>query len=95
MLTLKIILDKILNENNGILRLKVKAGAKHNQLQDFIVIDGHKYLKVTIKSIPEDGKANKAIIDFFAQKFHIPKKSIEIIAGHRNNLKVLKFSTVF
>lgn len=89
---MKIILDKILNEHNGILRLKVKAGAKHNQLQDFIVIDGQEYLKMTIKAIPEDGKANKAIIDFLAKEFDTPKKSIEIIAGHTNNLKILKVS---
>ena len=47
-------------------------------------------IKVKIREIPEDGKANKSIINLFSKTFKIPKKNIEIIKGEKSSNKVLK-----
>lgn len=49
-------------------------------------------IKVKIREIPENGKANKAIIDLFSKTFKIPKKNIEIIRGEKSSNKILKIS---
>ena len=46
-------------------------------------------IKVKIREIPENGKANKAIIDLFSKTFKIPKKNINIINGEKSSVKNL------
>ena len=46
-------------------------------------------IKVKIREIPENGKANKAIIDLFSKTFKIPKKNINIIKGEKSSVKNL------
>lgn len=48
------------------------------------------YLKIKINEIPEDGKANKAVIDLIHKTLKIPKNNIEIVSGKTNsNKKIL------
>lgn len=47
-------------------------------------------IKVKITEIPENGKANKAIITLFSKKFKIPKKNIMIIKGEKSSNKIVK-----
>jgi hypothetical protein len=44
-------------------------------------------LKLNISAPPVDGKANKAIIEFIAQYFKLPKKSVQIVGGEISRLK--------
>lgn len=46
-------------------------------------------IKVKIREIPENGKANKAIINLFSKSFKIPKSKIEIIKGQTSSNKVI------
>ena len=52
--------------------------------------DGTKLLKISLKSVPEKGKANKELIDFLAQKMRIPKIDIELVSGETQRVKTLK-----
>lgn len=47
-------------------------------------------IKVKIREIPEDGKANRAIIALFSKTFKIQKKNIVIIKGERSSNKTIK-----
>jgi uncharacterized protein YggU (UPF0235/DUF167 family) len=49
--------------------VKVKASGKQDSIDGVIYIDGIWYLKLTVKEVPENGKANKAIIDFLSRKW--------------------------
>jgi uncharacterized protein YggU (UPF0235/DUF167 family) len=69
--------------------IKVKTGAKANSLDGIICIEATHYLKLTIKAIPEQNKANKAIIDFLSCRWSVPKKTISIVQGKSSNYKVL------
>lgn len=42
-----------------------------------------------LKSVPEDNKANKELIDFLAERLKVPKRSVEIISGHRQKRKTI------
>jgi uncharacterized protein YggU (UPF0235/DUF167 family) len=69
--------------------VKVKASCKRNSIGGVIYINGIWYLKLTIKEVAENGKANKVIIDFLSRKWSLPQKSITIIKGTTSNYKTI------
>jgi uncharacterized protein len=48
-------------------------------------------LKVKITSAPVDGLANRDLIEVLSKHLKVPKRRIEIIAGHTSRTKVIKF----
>ena len=59
-----------------------------------IVFDAAGNLKLFLKSPPEDGKANKELVDYLANLLHIPKMSIHIIAGVTVRKKRIKIEAM-
>src|SRR6266571_9027081 len=45
-------------------------------------------VKLALTAPPVDGKANQAVIEFFADLFEIPRSSVTIASGETNSLKV-------
>lgn len=82
------------SNKSAILGLKIKANAKLNEISHFTSINDKFYLKLSIKSVPENGKANEAIIDFLSKKWQINKKNLQIISGHTNSLKLLTIKNI-
>lgn len=76
------------------LNLKVKAAARCDQIDSFIKIDGINYLKMSIKQIPEQGKANLAIIAFFSKFLKLPKSNFTIAQGSSSSFKVLLIKNI-
>lgn len=60
-----------------------------NSSKNDIVLE-NEFIKVKITAQPIEGKANKALIEFFAKRFKIPKTNIEIVKG-----EISKEKTVF
>lgn len=48
------------------------------------------HLKARVRAVPEDGKANAALIALIAKLAHVPKSRITIAAGATSRLKTLK-----
>lgn len=46
-------------------------------------------LKIAVTAVPEDGKANKAVIALLAKRLKLPKSAIEIASGHTARRKTL------
>jgi len=46
-------------------------------------------IKIRLTAPPADGKANAALIDFLAAEFNVPKKSVDITAGHSDRRKTV------
>ena len=46
-------------------------------------------VKLAITAPPVDGKANQAVIEFFAELFRLPKSSIAIVSGETGRNKVI------
>ncbi|GAA4663702.1 DUF167 domain-containing protein [Bartonella pachyuromydis] len=55
--------------------------------------NGKQYLVVRLRAVPEDGKANKALIKFLAKQWKIPSSSISLKNGATSRYKQLYFST--
>ncbi|HTH15005.1 MAG TPA: DUF167 family protein [Magnetospirillum sp.] len=51
--------------------------------------DGGTVLKVSVTSVPEDGKANAALIKLLSKQWRVPKSAMEIVQGATDRRKVL------
>lgn len=54
--------------------------------------DGKVYLEARVRAVPEDGKANKAIIELIAGRVGVPRSSIVLASGQSSRLKTLAIS---
>lgn len=52
--------------------------------------DGENWLRARVTSVPEDGKANKALIQLIAKWLRVPKSSISIQSGETARRKILR-----
>ncbi|WP_317992732.1 DUF167 domain-containing protein [Bartonella gliris] len=54
--------------------------------------DGKQQLVIRLRAVPEDGKANKALIKFLAKQWKIPSSCISLKSGATSRYKQLYFS---
>jgi uncharacterized protein (TIGR00251 family) len=54
-------------------------------------IDGLKEgrIQARVRAVPEDGRANAALVELVADEIGVPKSTIEVTAGHIARLKTL------
>lgn len=77
-------------EKGVLLSLKVSPNASKNQLGKIMVdAKGHSVLKVFVMAVPEDGKANQAVIDLLAKNFHLKKSQFTIYRGETDKNKTI------
>ena len=51
-------------------------------------------LKLALTAPPVEGKANQAVIEFFAELFAIPRSSVTIASGESSRNKVIRIAGV-
>lgn len=78
----------------AIIGLRVKANAKINKIENYILINDRRYLKLSVKAVPEKGKANEEIITFLSKEWQITKSNLEIISGQTSNIKLLSIKNI-
>jgi uncharacterized protein (TIGR00251 family) len=81
------VLDKLIKEGKVVFNIKVKAGTGKTQIVD-VMKDG--VIKITVKAIPEKGKANSEIIKYLSKVFKTEKENIKILSGAKNSKKLIK-----
>ncbi|WP_336288015.1 MULTISPECIES: DUF167 domain-containing protein [unclassified Bartonella] len=54
--------------------------------------DGRQHLVIRIRAVPEDGKANKALMRFLAKQWKVPFSYISLKSGATSRYKRLYFS---
>lgn len=57
--------------------------------------DGQPYLKVSVTTVPEKGKANEALIALLSKNWKIPKSDIAIEKGDTDRHKTLSIPRVY
>ncbi|KGD87516.1 DUF167 domain-containing protein [Rhizobium sp. YS-1r] len=73
------------------LAIRLTPNAGRNVVEGVeIAADGEAFLKARVTAVPEDGKANKALILLIADTFRLPKSSISIISGETARKKILR-----
>jgi len=70
---------------------KIKVTPKSNKNEFFSVLDDWT-LKVRIKAVPENWKANKELISFLAKEFWIKKSQIEVMHWKTDQNKLVKIN---
>lgn len=74
--------------------VKVIPNAKQNEVvDDAFDLLGARILKVKVNQPPEDGKANKAVIELLAEYFKVRKSAVSIIAGETSRNKIIEIKT--
>lgn len=58
-----------------------------------LVLDKTGILKCFVKAAPEDGKANREVVELVAMACNVPKKLVEIIQGLTSRKKRLAIET--
>lgn len=72
------------------LAVKLTPKASRDRIEGLAAdAQGRGYLKVSVTTVPEDGKANKALIDLLAKEWKLPKRSIRIVSGATDRHKIL------
>jgi uncharacterized protein len=70
--------------------VKVHPRARKNAITGVI----GEALKLSLTAPPVEGKANQAVIEFFADLFAIPRSSVTIASGETSRSKVVRISGV-
>ncbi len=52
------------------------------------------WVRVRLQAPPVDGKANEALVELFAARFALPKRSVEILTGETSRLKRVRLRGV-
>ncbi len=73
--------------------IKVITNAKQNEVvQDFVDLAGVRMLKVRVNQPPEEGRANKAVIELLAKHFKVKKNAVDIISGETSRNKIVEIN---
>jgi uncharacterized protein (TIGR00251 family) len=78
-----------INFENNIWFIKIKVTPKANKSEFFSVLDDWT-LKIRIKAVPENWKANKELISFLSKELNIKKQNIEILGCKIEQIKRIK-----
>jgi len=52
------------------------------------------FLKIKLSSKPQDGKANRELVEILSEKLGIPKSKIKIVRGEKQRKKLLKIEGI-
>lgn len=74
-----------------ILKVLVKPNARKEEL---VQVDASTY-QIKVGVPPEDGKANKRVIELLAKHLGVAKSKLEIIKGHKSRQKVIQVHEAF
>lgn len=72
-------------DNKLILQVKVKPSAKENK----ILLDSAGCLQINLQASPQEGKANKMLIQYLAKSLSITQKQITILQGATSRRKLI------
>ncbi|AWD33150.1 Putative conserved hypothetical protein [Candidatus Fokinia solitaria] len=76
-----------------IIEVKVIVNASKNEVVGFEQdLFGNKTLKIKVNAVPQNGKANDALIRLLATYFNISKGDITIIKGITSRTKLIKIT---
>lgn len=73
-----------------VLHVKVTPKAKSERIKKEVRDDGSVIYKIYVTVVPEDGKANDAVIKLLAKKLGVAKSALTIIKGHTSREKIIQ-----
>lgn len=76
-------------KDGQVLTLRISPNASKNE-----IIKTPEGIKIKITAQPIDGKANKALVEFLAKQFKVPKSYFEIIRGETSKDKSILINNI-
>ena len=76
-----------IHNNEVLLRVKVTPKASTNRIGKIL----NDHLKIYVTAAPENGQANKAVIDLLANELKMPKNNLSIMQGLTGQVKIVSF----
>lgn len=70
--------------------VRVQPRAKRNEIAGW----HGDAIKVRLTAVPEDGRANEALVELLATAFARPHRSIRIISGARSRTKIVEIDGI-
>jgi len=71
-------------------RLRVQPRARRNRIGGLAAeADGSAALKVAVTAVPEDGRANAAVVALLADAWDMPKSGLAVVAGATDRRKTI------
>jgi uncharacterized protein len=70
------------------LAVRAQPGAKKTTIIGLYGEGSSAQLKIAVKAPPIEGRANSALLEFLAERFGIPKNSVELMTGELSRSKV-------
>lgn len=84
------------DEQGVLLFVRVTPRAAKDAVEGVVAdADGNERLAVRLRAVPEDGKANKALVALLAKSWKIPKSAIEVVSGFTMRQKTLRLSGAY
>ena len=71
------------------LDIRVQPRAGRNAIE----IDGER-ITVRVTAAPESGKANDAVVSLLAKRLGVPKRSVQIVRGHKSRDKRIRIEGI-
>lgn len=72
------------------LQVKVTPNAATERVKAERLPDGQLQLRVYVTVVPENGKANAAVLKLLAKMLKLPKSALSIIQGENNREKIVR-----
>ena len=74
-----------------ILALRLTPRSSKDALEGIETLsDGRCVLKARVRAVPEDGKANEALLKLLAKSLDLPRKSLSLESGATSRLKMVR-----
>lgn len=79
-----------------VLMVRATPNAKKSEVMGWEELpdDGGQALKVRLAAPPAEGKANKALCEYLAKLFAVPKRQVTLISGDTSRIKRIKIEGV-
>ncbi len=75
-------------EDRVLLWVRISPNSKEAKIGGvFCGADGRKYLKISVVSVPEKGRANKELTAFLAKALHVAKSNVRLLSGETDRYK--------
>lgn len=74
--------------------VRVTPGASADRVRG-VALDqaGVAWLQVTVTAVPEDGRANRAVVALLAKRWRLPKSTVSVVQGTTDRHKTLLVRT--
>lgn len=76
------------------LAVRVTPNASIDRIEGRAIDDaGRDYLKVRVRAVPENGKANRAVEKLLAKALGLPKSAVRVVTGETSRIKGVDIDT--